>query len=75
MCAVYVIPKTHAELNQCVSLLRSTNYFDVTGDTCGQLGKRVTVWLNTKTYNLHTKHVFPHTQVTPNQLAGLLQGL
>ncbi|AHY26788.1 hypothetical protein vB_AbaP_Acibel007_17 [Acinetobacter phage vB_AbaP_Acibel007] len=58
-----------------VSLLRSTNFSDATGDKCGQLGKRVTVWLNTKTYHLHTYLVFPHTQVTPNQLAGLLQGL
>lgn len=75
MRAVYVVPKTHAELNQCVSLLRATNFRDSTGDKCGQIGKRVTVWLNVKTYNLHTKNEFPHTQVTPNQLAGLLQEL
>nr|AYJ76505.1 putative DnaG-like primase [Acinetobacter phage AJO2] len=75
MRAVYVIPKTHAELNQCVSLLRSTNFQAGAGDRCGQVGKRVTVWLNIKVYRLYTHNVFPHTQVTPNQLAGLLQEL
>lgn len=52
MRAVYILPKTHAELNQCVSLLRSTNFRDITGDTCGQIGKRVTVWLKCK--DLHS---------------------
>lgn len=73
--AVCIVPKTHAELNQCVSLLRSTNFRCSSSGQNGKVGARVTVWLNTGAYSLNTKPTFPHERVTPNQLAELLQEL
>lgn len=72
MRAAYIIPKSHAEVNQCVSLLTSTNYRVCSSTNGAMVGCRITVWFNVKTYCLNATNTYDHVHLTPNQLATAL---
>ena len=70
--AVFLIPKTNAELNQIVSILHSSGYNTIS-NVSGAVGKKVTVWLNIHQYVLDTQKYFnDHREIRPNELYALI---
>lgn len=72
MRAAYIIPKTNAELNQVVSILNGSGYYNSSASS-GAVGKKITVWFNIRHYILSTRECFTsHQEIRPNELYALI---